>query len=98
MIYTEKTMVCSVSSLTLQIQNTCLHHCGPPQFVVETWSDCSGSRHHQGPLTLEPTTVNSTVTLVIPHLLPNCHVMARVQSQKKLSKLQSSRKLNVTFG
>ena len=57
----------------------------PLHFLVETWSDCSGSTHHQGPLMLEPTIVNSTVTLVIPHLLPKCHVTARVQNQRVLN-------------
>ena len=69
----------------MQIQDTCLYEriqvC-PQPFLVETWSDCSNSTHHQGPLMLEPTIVNSTVILVIPHLPPNCHVTATVQSQE----------------
>ena len=50
-------------------------------FLVETWSDCSGTAHHQGPYMLEPTIVNSTATLVIPSLPSECHITARVRSQ-----------------
>ena len=63
------------------------------QFLVEMWSDCSGFRHHQGPLMLEPTIVNSTVTLVIPHLPSKCHVMATIHNQKL-----SNPPRNITFG
>ena len=73
------------SYIYIQIQDTCLYgriQVCPQPFLVETWSDCSNSTHHQGPLMLQPTIVNSTVTLVIPHLPPKCHVTARVQSQQ----------------
>ena len=81
-----------VTTLSMQIQDTCFLQ-RLQLFLVEMWSDCSGSRHHQGPLTLESTIVNSTVTLVIPHLFPKCHVTARVQNQEVFN--SSS---NITFG
>ena len=81
----------------LQIQDTkfCFHRIfqnNPQSFLVEMWSDCSDSTLHQGPLMLEPIFLNSTMTLFIPHLHPNCHIIAGVQNHEVLN--YSS---NVTF-
>ena len=79
--------------LITQIQSNSSHQSLPvclQSFLVETWSDCSGSAHHHGPYMLEPTVVNSTATLVIPSLPSKCHITARIHSQ-----ISSS---NITFG
>ena len=79
--------------LITQIQSNSSHQSLPvclQSFLVETWSDCSGSAHHHGPYMLEPTIVNSTATLVIPSLPSECHITARIHSQ-----ISSS---NITFG
>ena len=81
---------------SMQTHGNCFHQILQDEqqlFLVETWSDCSGSRHHQGPMMLEPTIVNSTVTLVIPHLLPKCHIMATIKNQEL-----SNPPKNITFG
>jgi len=65
----------------MQIPNGCFYQDGSQLFLVDTRSVCSSSTHQQGPLLLEPTISNSTVTLVIPHLPSNCQITATVQSQ-----------------
>lgn len=83
--------------ISLQIQDTCFHlifQDNPQPFLVETWSDCSDSKRHHGPLLLEPTFVNSTVvTLLLPHLHPSCHVIATVQYHEVFINLSS----NISF-
>ena len=79
--------------LITQIQSNSSYQSLPvclQSFLVETWSDCSGTAHHHGPYMLEPTVVNSTATLVIPSLPSECHITARIRSQ-----ISSS---NITFG
>ena len=83
----------SMNFLITQIQSNSSHQNLPvclQSFLVETWSDCSGTAHHHGPYMLEPTIVNSTATLVIPSLPSECHITARIRSQ-----ISSS---NITFG
>ena len=75
----------SFHMISLQVQDTCFNQIfqdNPQSFHVEIWSNCSESRQHQGPLILVPTIVNSTVTLAISHLLPNCHITARVHNKE----------------
>ena len=68
----------------VQMNNRCLHQRSKLDlqlFLVDTWSVCSDFTHQQGPLMLEPTIVNSTVILDIPHLPNNCQITAAVRSQ-----------------
>jgi len=79
----------------VQITNSCFHQLKVDLqvFLVNTRSVCSDFTHQQGPLVLEPTIVNSTVILDIPHLPNNCQITATVQS-RSVSNFSST----ITFG
>ena len=70
----------------VQINNSCFHRrfrvdVDLQLFLVNIQSVCSDITHRQGPLFLEPTILNSTVILNIPHLPSKCHITATVQIQ-----------------
>ena len=80
----------------VQMNNRCLHQRSKLDlqlFLVNTRSVCSDFTHQQGPLMLEPTIVNSTVILDIPHLPNNCQITAAVRSQN-----MSNSSGTITFG